>query len=298
MSWTYDTAADGPAAQFHGDALVTDRLVIVGSDYVPQGHLYALERSSGTVRWKHVFPGGVGAQILRRGDTAFAVAASGEVVAVDLESGRIIWRTSPQEAGDRLLDPVLDGDRLVVAWRPGSVEALDVATGRRIWRTELGERLNTSVAIVGSSLVVGSLAGRLHRLSREDGSALAPIELNAIAYGDLVEAGGCLLWLQVEVEGGPGTLSCLDPSLSRTLWSFRAEKEITTFRPLIQGGRAVVGWDGTLVSLDLGTGAQAWSCPVKGMPRGLGASGERLYVGTLSGPVLALDPATCARSGS
>jgi outer membrane protein assembly factor BamB len=283
---------------------VTDRLVIVGSDNVPQGFLYALDRSSGTVRWKHAFPGGVGAQILRRGDTAFAVSASGEIVAVDLESGRIIWRTSPlEEASDRLLDPVLDGDRLFVGWRPGSVEALDASTGRRIWRTHLGERLNTSVAVVGSAVVVGTLDGRLHRLSREDGSVLGRLELKGMPYGDLVQAGGCLLSLRVELEDpasqeGPCILSCLDPSLSKTIWSFRSEKELSTFRPLIHEGRAVVGWDGTLISLDLSTGSQAWSCPLKGVPRGLGASGKSLYVGTLSGPVLALDPARCSQPAS
>lgn len=283
---------------------MTDGLVVVGSDYVSQGYLYALDRSSGTVRWKHAFPGGVGAQILRRGDTAFAVSYSGEVVAVDLESGRIVWRTSPpSDAGDRLLDPVLDGDRLFVGWRPGSVEALDTTTGRRIWRTDLGERLNTSVEVVGSTVVVGTLAGRLHRLSREDGSVLAGLDLKGMPYGDLVKAGGCLLLLSVELEGsaseqGSYRLACLDPSLSKTLWSFRSDQELTTFRPLIHEGRAVVGWDGTLVSLDLGTGSQAWSCPVKGVPRGLGASGETLYVGTLSGPVLAFDPARCAGKAS
>lgn len=277
--------------------------MVVGTDSVPQGYLYALERSSGAVRWKHAFPGGVGAQILRRGDTAFALSAAGEVVAVDIESGRIVWRTPPGEAGDRLLDPTLAGDRLFVGWRPGAVEALDASTGRRIWRTDLGERLNTSVEVVGSAVVVGTLAGRLHRLSREDGSVLPPLELNGMPYGDLVQAGGCLLSLRFELEGaaseeGPCTLSCLDPSLSKTLWSFRSEKAISTFRPLIHEGRAMVGWDGTLVALDLGTGSQAWSCPLKGMPRGLGASGESLYVGTLSGPVLALDPARCAATAS
>ncbi|MFL6202227.1 MAG: PQQ-binding-like beta-propeller repeat protein, partial [Thermoanaerobaculia bacterium] len=166
-------------------------------------------------------------------------------------------------------------------------------------RTHLGERLNTSLSAVGSAVVVGTLAGRLHRLSREDGSVLARIELKGMPYGDLIEAGGCLLSLRVELEDpasqqGPCTLSCLDPSLSKTLWSFRSEEELSTFRPLIHEGRAVVGWDGKLVALDLGTGSQAWSCPLKGVPRGLGASGERLYVGTLSGAVLALDPARCA----
>lgn len=272
--------------------------MVVGSDSVPRGHLYALDRSSGTIRWKHAFAGGVGAQILRRGDTVFAAAASGEVVAVDLDSGRIVWRTSPpEEAGDHQIDPVLDGDRLFVGWSPGSVEALDVSTGRRIWRTPLGERLNTSVAVVGSTVVVGTLAGRLHRLSREDGRVLAPLELQGIPYGDLIHAGGCLLSLQMAdraARQGPGTLSCLDPSLSKTLWTFRSEKELSTFRPLIHKGMAVVGWDSTLVALELGTGSRAWSCPLKGVPRGLGASGESLYVGTLGGSVLALDPARCA----
>jgi outer membrane protein assembly factor BamB len=284
---------------------VTDRLVVVGTDSVPQGHLYALDRPTGTVRWKLAFAGGVGAQILRRGDTAFAVSASGEVVAVDLGSGRIVWRTSPlEEAGDRSIDPVLDGDRLFVGWRPGSVEALDASTGRKIWRTHLGERLNTSLAVVGSAVVVGTLAGRLHRLSREDGSVLAaPLELKGMPYGDLLEAGGCLLALQMELENpssqqGPCMLSCLDPSHFKARWSFRSEKELSTFRPLIHQGRAVVGWDGTLVSLNLGTGSQAWSCPLKGVPRGLGSSGENLYIGTLNGPILVLDPARCADPAS
>lgn len=280
---------------------MTDQLVLVGSDVEPQGYLYALERSSGTVRWKHPFPGGVGAAILRRGETAFAVSASGEVVAVDIESGKIAWTTPPSDmASDRLLDdPVLDGDRLFVGWRAGYVEALDTATGRRIWSTRIDGRLNTSLAVAGSSLVVGVLEGSLHRLSLKDGSILSRRELKGRPYGDLVAAGGCLLVLSMAIENpssqeGPSTLSCFDPSLSQTRWSFRAKGELSTFRPLIHQDRAVVGEDGTLVALELANGAEAWSCSLKGVPRGLGASGEIVYVGTLSGKVLALDPARCA----
>ena len=279
---------------------MTDRLVLVGSDAVPQGYLYALERSNGAVRWKHPFAGGVGATVLRRGDTAFAVSASGEVVAVDIESGKIGWRTPPSDlAGDRLLDPVLDGDRLFVGWRAGYVDALDTATGRRVWRTPLGARLNTSLAVIGSTLAVGSLDGSLHSLSRVDGSVLSRRELLGLPYGDLVEAGGCLLALSMATDdpssqAAPYSLSCLDPSLSKTLWSYRSKGELSTFRPLVHQGRAIVGSDGALVALDLGTGSEAWSCPLKGVPRGLGASGEIVYVGTLSGQVLSLDPARCA----
>lgn len=274
--------------------------MIVGSDAVARGYLYAFERSTGTVKWKHPFAGGVGATVLRRGDTAFAVSAAGEVVAVDIESGKIAWRTPPSDmAGDRLLDPVLDGDRFLVGWRAGYVEALDTATGRRVWLTSLGARLNTSLAALGSTLVVGSLDGRLHRLSRTDGSAVSRLDLQGMPYGDLVAEGQCLLVLSMAVDepspqAGRYALSCFDPALSKTLWSFRSEAELSTFRPLVHGGRVRVGSEGSLIALDLGTGAEVSSCPVKGVPRGLGASGDLLYAGTLSGLVLSLDPARCA----
>ncbi len=279
---------------------MTDQLVLVGSDVEPQSYLYALERSSGAVRWKHPFPGGIGGAILRRGETAFAVSASGEVVAVDIESGKIAWTTPPSDrASDRALDPVLGGDRLFVGWRTGYIEAFDTATGRRVWSTRIDGRLNTSLAVAGSSLVVGVLEGSLHRLSLKDGSALSRLELKGMPYGDLVEAGGCLLVLSMAIEDlssqeGPSTLTCFDPTLSQTRWSFRARGELSTFRPLIHQDRAVVGKDGALIALELASGAEAWSCSLKGVPRGLGASGEIVYIGTLSGKVLALDPARCA----
>lgn len=269
---------------------------------MPQGHLYALERSTGAVRWKHPFPGGVGAQVLRWGETALAVTGSGEVAAVDVESGKIVWSTSPSdEAGDRLLDPVLADGRLFVGWRPGSIDAFDAATGRRLWRTRLPERLNTSLALSGAAVVAGTLGGGLYRLSREDGGILKRLDLNGVAYGDLVEAGGCLLVLSAadpSSEDGPTQVTCFDPSLAKALWSFHSKGAISTFHPLVHQGRAVIGWKGALVALDLGTGQEAWSCPLQGVPRGLGVSGEILYVGTLSGPVLALDPARCAPSPS
>lgn len=289
-------------AQFHGDALVTERLVIVGSDYIPQGYLYAFERSSGAVRWKLAFPRGVGSQIFEKGGIAFAVSAAGEVVAVEIESGRIIWRSPPSDgAGDRSLDPILAGDRLFVAWLEGTVDAFDLATGRRVWRASLGQRLNTSLAAVGSSLMVGSLDGELHRLRQDDGSILGHFELKGVPYGDLVEAGGCLLALSAEdpsFQGGPASLACVDPSLTRALWTFRSAGELSTFRPLVYQGRAVVGGRGSLVGLDLASGAEAWSCPLQGVARGLGSAGATLYVGSLSGTVFAVDPARCGTPAS
>lgn len=74
-------------------------------------------------------------------------------------------------------------------------------------------------------------------------------------------------------------------------------REIGTFRPLLLGDAVVLGYDGRLVALDLADGAEAWSCAVDGLPRGLNADGDRLYVGMLSGKVTALPIAQCRGGG-
>lgn len=298
IAWSYDTSQDGPAAQFHGDALVAEELVVVGSDARPMGHLYAFERASGEPRWKIAFPGGVAAELHRHGETVLAVAVGGEVWALDLATGAPVWSfdEAPEAArGARSLDSALAGNRLLVPWRSGSVDGFDAATGRHLWRRDLGTTLNTSAAVVGGELVVGSIDGRLYRLSPETGEVLGSASVTGMSYGYLTETGGCLLVLSAEGEldesmqpEGPYRLTCLDPGLEAVRWRHTSDREISTFRPLVRGGQVIAGGLNLLFALDLADGSLAWQRPVDGVPRGLGASGTALYVGTLSGKVLAL----------
>lgn len=297
-AWSHDTSQDGPSAQFHGDVLITEDLVVVGSDARPIGHLYAFERASGELRWKIPFPGGVAAELHRHGDTVLVAAMSLEVWAVELATGYPVWtfEDAPEEArGSLSLDPTLAGGRLFVLWRPGVVDALAAATGERLWRRDLGTELNTSALVFGGELVVGSQDGRLHRLSPETGEALGSVAVPGASYGDLTEAGGCLLALSAEGEldesmqpEGPYHLTCLGPGLEAVRWRHTSDREISTFRPLVHEGQVIAGGRGTLFALDLADGSLVWQRPVEGVARGLGASDEALYVGTLSGKVLAL----------
>jgi outer membrane protein assembly factor BamB len=297
-AWSYDTSQDGPAAQFHGDALLTEELVVVGSDAWPTAHLYAFDRETGEVRWKIPFGGGVTTEIQRHGDLALAVAFSGEVMALELATGfpRWIYEDAPEEAeASRGGDPTLAGSRLFVPWRPGSVDALDAATGERLWRQELGAELNTSALVFGGELVVGSRDGHLHRLSPETGEVLGSVATGGAPYGDLTEAGGCLLALSAAGEldesmepAGPYSLACLEPGLERVRWRHESDRQISTFRPLVHEGQVIAGGRDTLFALSLADGSVLWRRPIDGVPRGLGASNEALYVGTLGGKVFAL----------
>ena len=91
VKWSYDIRKDGEQNNFHGDPLVTDELVIIGTDG-KIGHLYAFERSSGAVRWKYkVNEYGVASDVIRFGSKLYAVTLGNELLCLDLETGKANW---------------------------------------------------------------------------------------------------------------------------------------------------------------------------------------------------------------
>jgi outer membrane protein assembly factor BamB len=287
LRWVYDTAVDGPAAEFHGDVLIDGDLLFVGADAEPVGHLYAFELATGKVAWKLPFPGGVPAQVLGGGDLVYGQAASGEVWALERHTGKMVWihrAVSPGAARPLQLDPVLAGDRLVAGWPNGDVEAVNASTGELLWRAALGSRPNTSLVAAGGRVLVGTADGKLHRLALADGKAAGPIEVGGMPFGDLVVVERCLVVLTAR-DGYQ--VSCRDPDGGEARWQRSFTSELLTFRPLQLGRELVVGYRDALVGLRLDDGLDAWSCAIAGVPRGLSAAGEQLFVGTLAGVVMA-----------
>lgn len=300
VGWSHDTRDDGPAAQFHGDPLLTDDLVVVGADARPQAHLYGFERDGGAVRWKVPFPGGVTTQVVRHGANVLAVSATGEVAAFELASGDLVWHAEGPEGvrGARSGDPALAGDRLFVPWFPGVLDAYDAATGELLWRREVEGGLNTSAVVFAGEVVVGGMAGAYHRFSPDDGRPLGRRvhgDGGGLPYGDLMPTPACLLALEAEGGAGPAmrtsgpySLRCLEAGQGGVRWRYESEAELSTHRPLLDDGRVIVGARGDLRVLDLETGEVLERLDIRGTPRGLGASADTLYVGTLDGRLLAL----------
>ncbi len=113
MKWQYDITKDGDQRQFHGDPLITDELVVVGTDG-NIGHVYAFERYTGIVRWKYrVTERGVASDIVRLGDSVYAVTLGNELLSLDIKSGKARW--------------TFHGGYSRVRLRPG----------RPIWKTDL-----------------------------------------------------------------------------------------------------------------------------------------------------------------
>jgi outer membrane protein assembly factor BamB len=285
VAWSYDTSADGPRANFHGSAVLSPELIVIGSDTQSEGRLYAFDRVTGEVRWQHTTAGGFPSDLARLGSGVLALTMSGEVWYADVDTGRMRWKFDELEGEGLLRSSIAIADSLVVVSLPsGQVFTLDPETGKRVWETSFDGRLNTTLAIIGDHVYVGELEGTIHRLAVADGEVLGSFAADGLMYGALIPAGECLLALW-----GEDTLGCLDHTLETVKWSQTTDTTWSSFQPLVWGEVVVAGTEaGEIRAFKLSDGSPVWSQQLEGEIKGLGAVGDVLFVGTLQGRVYAL----------
>lgn len=278
--WTYDTRQDGGAAQFHGNPLITADLVVTGSDGQGAGLVYAFDRKTGEVRWKTPVAG-QDTDLVRFGGLAIGGTTPGDLVALDLANGRVVWRFSPSErpwARMHSRSPALAGDRVFFAGPDGRVRSLEASSGKVLWERDLGCNITTSLLATDAGVYAGGADRHLYRLDPRTGVVDARLELAAPPHDQLVAAGAVLLALV-----GDAGLAAVRSDLGGIEWQRAAAKEWTTPRPLVAGETVLAGVPGELTAFRLEDGSPAWNLKLEGMPRGLGREGPVLYLGTFRG---------------
>ncbi len=173
--------------------------VLVGYD---DGKMAALSMRDGTELWETTVsvPGGrselermsdIDGEIAYVNGIVYAASFNGRVVAVDMDTGKILW------AKDLSSHVGLSADEssVYVTDSDDSVWALDIVTGATLWRQDkLLYRDLTAPKVMGKYVVVGDFKGYLHWFSKEDGKLVgreniagdaikvAPIIINDRAY--------------------------------------------------------------------------------------------------------------------
>lgn len=181
--WTFDRSE--PALSLHGTsqpAIVSD-VVLAG---FANGKIVALQVSDGKLLWEQTVaqPRGrneierlvdVDAPTLLWGDTLYAVAYQGKVIALDLRSGRGAWSRDVSSYA------AMDADRtaVLVSDEKGQVLAFDTRAGATLWRQDKLHGRRLSGPVLHENLVaVGDFEGYLHWLARDDGHFVARYRLD------------------------------------------------------------------------------------------------------------------------
>jgi len=173
--WVYETIVPSLSLRGLGSPLVVGDRVYAGFS---NGKVAALSVSNGKLLWEKIITLAKGRSELERlvdvdaelaynGGVLYAVAFQGRLVALDSDSGRILWaREFSSHSG---ID--VDERQLYIGDDEGQLWALDRRTGATLWRQKnLMRRQVTAPTIHGGNIVVGDLDGYLHWLSAEDGS--------------------------------------------------------------------------------------------------------------------------------
>lgn len=156
--------------------------VIVGT---ASGKIQVNIVDSGLVAWETAITSPAGATELERivdidaaplmyGGTIYTISYNGTLAAVELRSGRVIWK---REYGS-YRNVTLDGNTLYVVDNNSHIYALDRRNGIELWsQTGLKKRVLTAAEPAGDYLVVGDKWGLLHWLNKETGKIVARYDI-------------------------------------------------------------------------------------------------------------------------
>ncbi len=112
----------------------------------------------------------VDARPLVVGNTIYAIAYNGELVALELNSGRTLWKRDYAS----FRNMALADNVLYIVDSVGRVHAIDRRNGQELWsQTALERHFLTAPAVFGDYLVFGDNKGNLHWLDRRSGDMLA-----------------------------------------------------------------------------------------------------------------------------
>ncbi|TRX53971.1 outer membrane protein assembly factor BamB [Thalassomonas sp. M1454] len=139
-----------------------------------QGWITEIGEPSGSTELERIVDVDVTPVIM--GDKIYAISTNGNLAALDLRSGREVWKR--KYSSYRQL--TVAGNQIFATDTQGHVFAIDRNSGIEQWsQLAFTGRSTTGAASVGDYVVVGDFEGYLHWLSKADGSIVARHEVDS-----------------------------------------------------------------------------------------------------------------------
>lgn len=207
IKWTVNL--DMPSLSLRGESAPASAYgaAVVGGD---NGRVSAVLMQQGQLIWQQRISQATGStEIDRLSDVdttpvvvegvVYALAYNGNLTALDLRSGQIMWK---RELGS-VNDFIIDGDRIYLVDQDDRLLALSTEGGVTMWtQSDLLHRLLTAPVLYNGSLVVGDSEGYLHWINPQDGRFVAQQKVDSSGFlTEPVVAEGKLL-----IQSKDGTL--------------------------------------------------------------------------------------------
>jgi outer membrane protein assembly factor BamB len=296
VQWSYDIRKDGKQQSFHGDPLVTNDLILIGTDRScdPEGvgHVYAFERESGKVRWKYGSTS-VPTDIVQVGSNVLFGSFQDQWSSVDLRTRNLNWKFSTGATNPDChmpKAPVTDGNRLLIVGLDGVIYSLEARSGRVTWKRKLPASPSTGLALKEKSIYVGTNDQRIYRLNTETGAVISELAVEATPVGRLAFSNDSLFVFLENASERMGYIISVDSKLARVRWNQRSSPDWASERPHLWKESVVAGnCRGGLFAFRATDGEPQWNLSLKGCIRSIGSSDSMLFAGVQEGTIYAYE---------
>ena len=177
--------------------------------YIPlqSGELVAVNRETGSSEWSVMLPTSWPPVV---GSGVLYAAGDREVGAVNAATGEIVWRVSLE--AETMAAPVLQGERLFVVTMPDQVRAVRTSDGSKLWQRTIGTLSKSAAMIADGDAVYVSSGSHITRLASSDGQLDWDRELSGV-LGPLALSGD-----RVFVGSTDNSLYALETGSGRLAW--------------------------------------------------------------------------------
>lgn len=247
-------------------------LVFIATD---AGRMVALSSANGRIAWEAGLDAGVRAEPTIAGDSVYVHSDAQTIYRLDAATGRVLWSHALGAAPVERLPPnapgarwdfyasavAVAGDVLVVGTRAGSVHALAREDGAELWRLDAGDAVTGTPLPIGDRVLFGTLDGHARAVALADGAPLWNRDLGGGLPADPALVEG-LAWFGSRAY----EILALDPTDGATRWSRYLWFSWIDSTPAARDGVAYIGSSDALrvLALDPTDGHSLWEAPVPG----------------------------------
>jgi len=230
----------------------------------------------------------------------YAAEPKGGVVALDTQTGKVLWR---RDIGEALAAGVgVGGATVVVVTREGEVVGLGAADGLVLWRKKVGSEVLARPVVSGDKVLLRSGDGQVIGLSLSSGKIVWRVR-QAVPALSVRGLSAPLILEDVAVVGfASGRLSGIDPETGRELWNVPISRpsgsneidrlvDIDTDPYRIGDLLFVAAYQSQITALSLQTKRIQWQAALSTV-RSIGSSGQLLLVTTDDGSVTGITVGT------
>ena len=220
------------------------------------------------------------AQPIAVGGRLYTMDITSRVTAIDAATGRQIWQTNvmrDSEDGDAFGGGIGYADgRLFITTGFAQVIALSAEDGKVLWRTDMPGPMRSAPTAAGGRVFAITIDNQAHALSADDGAKLWTHTGISEAAGLLGGASPAVAQGIVLVPYSSGELFALRTENGKSAWqdtlsNVRRVDALSSLadirgKPVIDRGRVfAISHSGSMVSIDLRTGARAWDREISGV---------------------------------